>query len=232
MWLEQAEAVGIELTAVQQSQFTKYGELLLAWNQRINLTAVRTLPEIQTRHFLDSLFCATVMGELNGRSLIDIGTGAGFPGLPLKILYPELRLTLAESVGKKARFLETVVEHLGLEQVVVYADRAETLGRNPDLREQFDWATARAVAGLPTLVEYLLPFCRVGGAVLAQKGESAPEEVEAAKTAVSQLGGSIPTLQATPAKTGYFVTIQKVAPTPAKFPRRPGMPLKRPLGNK
>lgn len=229
MWEEKLAQMGVVLTAVQREQFATYAELLLAWNKRVNLTAVRTLPDVEARHFLDSLSCATVMGELNGRSLIDVGTGPGFPGLPLKILYPELKLTLVESVGKKARFLKAVVESLALRDVDIQAQRAETLGQDPIFREQYDWVVARAVAALPVLAEYLLPLCRVGGNVLAQKGETAPQEVQTAQTAVSQLGGAIPQLTPSPIQTGYFVLIQKVGPTPAKFPRRPGMPLKRPI---
>ena len=227
MWEDEVEEWGFVLTAVQRAQFATYAEMLLVWNQKMNLTAVRTLPGIQTRHFVDSLRCATVMGELNGRSLIDVGTGAGFPGLPLKILYPDLKLTLVESVGKKTRFLEAVVAALELTDVAVYSERAETLGQDPDLREQFDWAVARAVAALPVLAEYLLPFCQVGGHMLAQKGEMALQEVAAAKTAVSLLGGADPQLLS--AGAGNLVLIEKIAPTPAKYPRRAGLPLKRPL---
>lgn len=227
-WVAEAERLGLPLTAEQQAQFAAYEGLLLAWNERLNLTAVRTPEAIRSRHFLDSLGCGLVTGELNGRSLIDVGSGAGFPGLPLKLLYPQLRLTLVESVGKKATFLETVIAELGLTEVDVVAERAETLGQQPAFREQFDWAVARAVAPLRVLVEYLLPLCRVGGQVLAQKGERAAEEVAEAKTAVSLLGGGNLRLQPAPLE-GHFVLIDKLTTTPANYPRRPGMPVKRPL---
>lgn len=227
-WVVAATRLGLPLSAAQQAQFAAYERLLLVWNERLNLTAVRTPEAIRQRHFLDSLGCGVVLGQLNGRSLIDVGTGAGFPGLPLKLLYPQLQLTLVESVGKKAAFLETVVAELGLSDVTVVAERAEVLGQQPAFREQFDWAVARAVAPLRVLVEYLLPLCRVGGQVLAQKGERAAEEVAEAETAVSTLGGGNMRLQPAPLE-GHLVLIDKLTPTPASYPRRAGMPGKRPL---
>ncbi|MFZ1398536.1 MAG: 16S rRNA (guanine(527)-N(7))-methyltransferase RsmG, partial [Candidatus Promineifilaceae bacterium] len=158
-----AASLGVPLTPEQVAQFAIYQQLLLDWNARMNLTAVREPAEIRLRHFLDSLSCARVTGDLNGRSLIDVGTGAGFPGLPLKILFPHMRLTLVESVAKKGQFLQAVVDALALEQVTIVAERAELLGQMPQHRQQYDWATARAVAELRTLVEFLLPLCRVGG---------------------------------------------------------------------
>ena len=223
----------IKLSTEQLAQFAHYQALLLTWNERINLTAIREPEAIQERHFLNSLICATVMGDLNGRSLIDIGTGAGFPGLPLKLLYPHLRLTLVDSVGKKARFLETVVAALALTAVTVINERAEVLGQHPDHRERYDWAIARGVARLPTLAEYLLPLCRVGGYALAQKGKKAPAEAAAAANAVQQLGGDTPQLNAVQIGKGlpaeYLVVIAKVSPTPPRYPRRVGIPAKRPL---
>jgi len=161
--IEQAEQIGVRLTAVQQEQFAQYLAILMDWNGRMNLTAVREPAAIETRHFLDSLTCAPLTGDLNGKRLIDVGTGAGFPALPLKILYPTMQLTLVESVGKKTRFLQAVVDELALPDVTILQERAEALGQQHAHREQYDWAVARAVAALPTLVEYLLPFCKVGG---------------------------------------------------------------------
>ena len=146
-----ARAFGLLLTPAQLDQFAIYEALLLEWNERVSLTAIRDPREIRIRHFLDSLTCATATGPLDGRALVDVGSGAGFPGLPLKILYPTLQLTLVESVAKKARFLQRVAEALGLSDVVVMAERAETLGQDATFREQFDWAVARAVAELRTL---------------------------------------------------------------------------------
>ena len=165
--------------------------------------------------------------------MIDVGSGAGFPGLPLKILFPSLRLTMADSVGKKACFLDLVVQELGLQDVTVLAERAETLGHSPTYRAAFDWAMARAVAELRVLAELLLPFVRVGGQVLAQKGESAGQEVTAAATAIATLGGGETTLTGVrlpeTEQTHYLVVIAKERPTDDRYPRRAGMPAKRPL---
>jgi 16S rRNA (guanine527-N7)-methyltransferase len=224
---------GMSLTADQQRQFVQYQELLLEWNERMNLTAVADPTVVPTRHFLDSLSCLLATGPLRGQSLIDVGAGAGFPGLPLKIVYPDLRLTLVESVGKKCRFLTAVVTELGLTGVTILNERAEVVGRDPAHRERYDWAAARAVAALPVLAEYLLPLCRVGGQMIAMKGEAAPQELAAAATAVAKLGGGAGELQAVdlPGETAarYLIAIPKVRPTPSQYPRRPGMPGKRPL---
>jgi 16S rRNA (guanine527-N7)-methyltransferase len=231
-WLaEQAAVFNLPLTAGQQHQFTLYQELLLTWNERMNLTAVREPQQIQERHFLDSLSCATVTGNLNCRSLIDVGTGAGFPGLPLKILFPKLQLVLVESVAKKTEFLQAVVAVLELPNVEIIAERSEILGQSHTHREQYDWVTARGVAELRVLAEYLLPLCRVGGHALAQKGDGVQEEVQAAETAVHTLGGAMPKICSIqlPTRKHYLVLIEKVASTPLKFPRRVGIPAKRPL---
>lgn len=230
---EGAVAMGHPLSADQLAMFQAYQALLLDWNRRLSLTAVRDPVGVQRRHFLDSLSCATVTGDLDGQRLVDVGAGAGFPGLPLKILFPRLELTLVESMAKKARFLETVVAALGMTGAIVMVDRAENVGRMPDHRERYDWAVARAVAALPTLAEYLLPLCRVGGRMLAQKGPKATAEVEQAAWAIEALGGQlarvldvqVPGLD----ETRSLVVAVKVALTPADYPRRPGVPGKSPL---
>jgi 16S rRNA (guanine527-N7)-methyltransferase len=227
-----ADALGLSLSSWQMDQFARYQSLLLLWNERFNLTAAHTAQEIQTRHFVDSLTCASVSGDLNGRSLIDVGSGAGFPGLPLKILFPELSLALLESVGKKGEFLKEVVSDLQLQNVAIIAERAEVLGHNEAYREHYDWAVARAVARLPTLLEYLLPFCRIGGQALAQKGERAGEEIEEAQNAILVLGGKLVesrTIESPGGSKSNLVVVQKINPTPAKYPRRVGIPRKRPL---
>ena len=233
-WVELAHSLwNISLTEEQQEQFRIYETLLMDWNSRINLTAVRDLEGIRLKHFLDSLSCVPVLGDMNGRSLIDIGTGAGFPGIPLRIVYPELRLTLVDSVGKKADFCRLAADTLHMENVTVLKDRSEELGADKAHREQYDAATARAVAIMPVLCEYLLPLVKPGGMMLAMKGESAPEETASAAAAVRKLGGSEPVLHevALPGIEGkrYLVSIPKTRPTPSGYPRRTGLPLKKPI---
>ncbi len=228
-----AAKFGLRLTPSQLEQFVAYEALLLEWNEHISLTAIRQPRQIRVRHFLDSLSCAAATGPLNNRSLIDIGSGAGFPGLPLKIAFPDLQLTMVESTEKKARFLELVKEELGLTGVAIIADRAEVVGHSPDHREKFDWAAARAVADLRVLVELCLPLVRVGGYMLAQKGENAEVETAAAATAITTLGGGEAAL--TPIRlpeteqTHTLIVIPKVEPTDGRYPRRVGIPAKRPL---
>ena len=228
-----AGELGLSLTPGQLDQFATYEALLLEWNERISLTAIRNPRGVRIRHFLDSLTCAIATGPLDGQSMIDVGTGAGFPGLPLKILYPDLKLTLVDSVVKKARFLEEVIGELGLSDVDVVIERAEVLGRDAAFRERYDWAVARAVAELRVLAELLLPLCRTGGSALAQKGESALTETAVAASAVVTLGGGEPRLLAVrlleTEQTHYLVVIPKIHPTDSRYPRRPGIPAKRPL---
>jgi len=224
---------GVNLQASQFEALQTYADLLAEWNQKVNLTAITAPEDIRRKHFLDSLSCLLVMKGTPAARLIDIGTGAGFPGLPLKILQPEIHLTLVESVAKKTKFLSIVVQELGLEQVEIITDRAETVGQDPAHRESYDWAVARAVAGLPVLAEYLLPLVRVGGSALAQKGESALEELNTAQTAITTLGGQalepLPVSLPDVPEKRYLVVIDKVRPTPATYPRRVGIPAKRPL---
>lgn len=228
-----ARSFGIDLTSGQLDQFRAYESLLIEWNRRISLTAIREPRDIRIRHFLDSLTCTIVTGNLNGLAFIDVGTGAGFPGLPLKILYPESQLTLLESVGKKTKFLEIVIKELSLKNVTIITGRAEDTGHNPGHREQYDWAVARAVAELRVLAEYLLPLVRPGGYILAQKGESAANEIAAAQSAIIRCGGGKVSLTAVhlpeTAQSHYLVVIDKIQPTGPALPRRTGIPSKRPL---
>ncbi len=234
--LRGARELGITLKENHLSLFQTYYEELVEWNRRFNLTAITDYEGVQIRHFLDSLSCLLVLprAELQaGARVIDVGTGAGFPGLPLRIVCPGMRLTLLEATRKKVDFLEHLLGRLGLSDVEVIHARAEDLGHRPGYREGYDWAIARALAEMPTLVEYLLPLVRVRGAILAQKGENAPAEVHAAEEAIRILGGRVRKLVPVDlhglAETRYLVIVDKVAATPEKYPRRPGMPEKRPL---
>lgn len=229
----EAATFGLELSARQIAQFEQYREMLQSWNRRINLTSVDDPEGIRRRHFLDSLTCATITGDLSHKHLIDIGAGAGFPGIPLKILYPRLALTLVESVTKKVNFLRAVLEALSMTDADVLDARAEEVGQMEAHRQQYDWAVARAVAPLNVLVEYLLPLCRPGGHALAMKSDSAQEEAKDAAEAIARLGGAEPQFHPVRlqgrSEASYLVTIEKIAPTPAEYPRRPGRPAKRPL---
>jgi 16S rRNA (guanine527-N7)-methyltransferase len=226
-----AHSWGLELSDEQLAQFQIYADELRRWNERVNLTAISDPEGIVVRHFLDALRCGLVWGD-NPGTLIDIGTGAGFPGLPLKLLRPSLALTLVESVGKKAAFLEHVASLLGLAQVTVIVGRAEAVGRDPRHRERYDVATARAVADLRVLAEYCLPLCRVGGRFLAPKGERVADELQQAGGAIGLLGGEV--LEVAPVslpgvEPRTIVVVEKRAATPLAYPRAVGVPARRPL---
>ncbi len=225
--------LGLRLTSRQEAALQKYEQELLDWNTHFNLTAIRDIETIRVKHFLDSMTCLLAMRESVPNRLIDVGTGAGFPGIPLKIIYPNLRLTLVESVSKKADFCQHMVKLLCLDSVEVLTARAEEVGQAPAHRQQYDWAVARAVATLPVLVEYLLPLVKVGGHALAQKGESAHAEAQAADHAMQLLGGRLhqilPVTLPGVADERYLVVIDKVAATPPAYPRRTGAPAKNPI---
>ena len=228
---ETAAAWGLPLTDTQLDQFARYAAELQRWNERVNLTAIIDDAGIVARHFLDSLRCAQSWGGAPS-SLIDIGAGAGFPGLPLKILRPELRLTLVESIAKKAAFLEHIASELGLTQVSVLVARAEDVGQQTAHRERYDVAVARAVAELRALAEYCLPLCRVGGRFLAPKGPQIEAELAAAQPAIALLGGRalpVETVEVPGVEPRSLVVVAKIYPTPPQYPRAPGVPAKRPL---
>jgi len=224
---------GIHLTGRQVVALMTFERELLACNEKFKLTAIRDAEGIRTKHFLDSFSCVLAWKECPPRRLIDIGTGAGFPGIPLKILYPSMRLTLVESVGKKANFCRHMVETLKLESTEVVIARGEEVGQMPAHREAYDWAVARAVAALPVLAEYLLPLVQVGGAMLAQKGQSGPAETHKAEKALKILGGRtrqlLPVILPGVAEERFLVVVDKMAATPPQYPRKPGIPAKKPL---
>jgi 16S rRNA (guanine527-N7)-methyltransferase len=223
----------LDLPAEALARLGTYLDLLLEANRHFNLTAVRDPEEAWTRHILDSLVLLPAL-PAQGR-LIDVGSGGGLPGLPVAIARPELAVTLLEATGKKCRFLEDTARALGLDQVTVLPGRAETVANDPAWREGFDVATARAVAGLPTLLELTLPFVRVGGELVALKGARAEEEAMRSGHALRCLGGGKPVLRRFPhpALAGAcLVRVAKVKPTPAGYPRAPGKPGTDPLGGK
>lgn len=224
----------VRLSPAQIQMFRRYADELLDWNQRLNLTAITEPEEVEIKHFADSLSCLMVIKPRRpGLRIIDVGSGAGFPGLPIKIACPDVHMTLVEATGKKVDFLRHIVETLGLRGVVLVNERAESIGQAAEHREVYDWVLARAVAGMRTLAEYLLPLARIGGHVVAQKGESAPQEVSEGEAAIRLLGGRVvlltPVDLPTVAETRYLIDLEKIAATPPQYPRRPGVPSKKPL---
>jgi 16S rRNA (guanine527-N7)-methyltransferase len=232
-WIDLVEKhLGIYLSDLQQFQFQVLEEELLEWNKKINLTAIRDVEGIRERHFFDSLTC--FMGfEDWPESLIDVGSGAGFPGLPVKFVIPNLRLTLVESVDKKANFCRHIVEKLGLTDVTVLSKRAEEVARMPEHREAYDVAIARAVAPAATLAEYLLPLTKVGGTCIMQKGQRGPLEVLEAARIVDLCGGEISDLRHLDFEgiegEGNLIILEKLRPTPKELPRGVGIPAKKPI---
>jgi len=230
---EGATHFGLTLTNAQLAAFEQYSQELVAWNQKVNLTRITAPEEIAVKHFLDSLSVQLALGDLPASfSVIDVGTGAGFPGLPLKIVRPDLRLTLLESTAKKAAFLHHIVDRLSLTNVRIVTARAEEAGQKTEHREQYDVAIARAVSALPALVEYTLPLVKVGGLVIAQKGQDPAAEVNDAARALGILGGKIRqvmpvTVTGLETAARHLVVMQKIKPTPKRYPRRPGLPAKK-----
>jgi 16S rRNA (guanine527-N7)-methyltransferase len=229
------EIIGLQLSTNQINAFQVLELELMTWNEQFNLTAIRDVEGVRTKHFLDSLTCLRAMDmQKLPESLVDIGTGAGFPGIPLKIILPRLKLTLVESVHKKAHFCEHMVEKLGLRDVQVLSERAEDVGRALGQRQTYDLAVARAVASMPVLVEYLLPLVKLGGMVVMQKGESAHAEAQAAGKAIEILGGRlkqvIPVLLPGVVEERFLVVVEKIAMTSQEYPRKAGTPSKHPLG--
>ena len=229
---------GLELSEEQLQAFQTYYEELSTWNARYNLTAITGRRQVQIRHFLDSLSCLLILdsyfsSDLPPPRLIDIGSGAGFPGMVIKIFRPDWDLTLVDSVRKKVQFLEHMVQELQLNKVTILRARAEALGQDPVYREQSDVAVGRAVADLPVLAEYLLPFCQVGGMMLAFKGPKVKAEVQRAQLAISTLGGRVAEVREVDVpdlgEARYLVVVKKIAPTPAPYPRKAGVPGKKPL---
>ena len=230
-----AAALGVSLDDSQVEQFRLYHRELVSWNSRTNLTAVIEWSEVRTRHVLDSLSAAAAIPEdiLRGGVAVDVGSGAGFPGLALKIAFPDLDVTLIDSTSKKTAFLRHVSRQLGLDGVVVLTGRAEDLAHRSDLREGFDIVLSRAVARLPVLAELTLPFCRVGGLTVLHKGAGARDEVADARFAIDSLGAAVKEVRVVRVEGGsrraMLVVLDKLRATLPHYPRRPGIPAKRPI---
>jgi 16S rRNA (guanine527-N7)-methyltransferase len=230
-----ARKLGLQLNPRQIEQFSIYYQELIDWNRRMNLTAITDYEEVQIKHFLDSLTVTLAFPQPMKKNLriIDVGTGAGLPGAPLKIALPEIELVLLDATTKKAKFLHYLKQKLGLDDIEIVAGRAEEIARQTRYREKFDIVLSRAVAALPTLVELTLPFCAIGGRFIAQKKTGVDSEINKAATAINTLGGRLrETKRINLEELGeerWLIIIDKMSPTPSQYPRRPGVPGKRPI---
>ena len=228
---KKSKILGVRFSVEQIEQFYKYMNLLIEWNEKMNLTAITEPKEIILKHFIDSI---TILKYIDDNSkLVDVGTGAGFPGVPLSIMNPTLKITLVDSLNKRLIFLQEVVKELNLKNIEIVHARAEEFGQNKNYREKFDIAVSRAVANLSVLAEYLLPAVKVGGQVICMKGSQVEEELNDAKFALKELGGKIKSvdefcLPGTDMKRNVII-VEKIKETPKKYPRKAGTPAKQPL---
>lgn len=230
-FINDLKVIGIELSDEQLEQFLTYYEMLIEKNKVMNLTAITDFDEVLEKHFEDSLSLIQAVDLEKSQTVIDLGTGAGFPGIPLKIAFPNLQITLADSLNKRILFLDDVIRELGLTGIDTVHGRAEDLAKNSDYREKFDLCVSRAVANLSTLSEYCLPFVKIGGKFISYKAGECDEEVAASKSSVFLLGGKISDIKKFElGESGRaFVIIDKVSGTPKKYPRKAGTPSKDPL---
>ncbi len=225
---------GIDINDKQLMQFETYYHLLMEWNQKVNLTTIVEYQEVLKKHFLDSCLLLTQYSDkvFTGKKIIDVGTGAGFPGIPLSILLPDSEFLLMDSLNKRIQFLTHVIEELGLDHVTVVHGRAEDFGKDESFREKYDFCISRAVAALPLLLEYCSPFVKVDGALLLYKSVKVHEEIEESSKAMQVLNckiSSLIELTDEPDFQRFIVEIKKMGQTPAKYPRRAGKPKKQPL---
>ena len=231
--IENMKMISVELTDKQVSQFIKFYEMLVEWNKVMNLTGITEYDEVVMKHFVDSLSIVKIDGLAGVKSIIDVGTGAGFPGIPLKIAFPEIKITLLDSLNKRINFLNAVIKELGLEDIETIHGRAEDFAKKTEYREQYDLCVSRAVANLSTLSEYCLPYVKVGGRFIPYKSGEIDEELNNSKKAVQILGGKIEDVvkfQLPDTDIGRsFVKIKKNKNTAKKYPRKAGLPAKEPL---
>lgn len=227
------ESTSIQLSPLQEEQFQEYKDLIVEWNEKIDITAITDDWEIDNKHFLDSLTVFRKPWIKAGSSVIDIGTGGGFPGVPMKIVEPTLQITLLDSLQKRISFLDAVIGKLGLSGIRAFHARAEEVARKEKYRDSFDVCVSRAVAPLSTLLEYCLPYVKVGGIFIAMKGPGAQEEIDSAARALQALGGRIKEIDSfTMTEEAYqrnLIIVEKISPTPKKYPRGQGKPRKDPL---
>ena len=230
-FINDLKTIGIELSDEQLEQFLTYYEMLIEINKVMNLTAITDFDEVLEKHFEDSLSLIQAVDLEKSQTVMDLGTGAGFPGIPLKIAFPNLQITLADSLNKRILFLDDVIRELGLTGIDTVHGRAEDLAKNSDYREKFDLCVSRAVANLSTLSEYCLPFVKIGGKFISYKAGECDEEVAASKSSIFLLGGKISDIKKFElGESGRaFVIIDKVSGTPKKYPRKAGTPSKDPL---
>lgn len=226
-----SKKIGIVLEEEQIEQFYQYEKLLLIWNEKINLTAITKPEEIILKHFIDSMTIAKYIGA--NKTLIDVGTGAGFPGIPLKIIRKDIQITLLDSLNKRVQFLNEIIKQLKLEEIETVHGRVEEFGKNKKYREMFDYATSRAVANLTTLSEYLLPLVKIEGKCICMKGSTVKEEIDQSQKAIAILGGKIEEIEAFQLPESdidrHIILLRKIKQTPAKYPRKPGTPSKEPI---
>lgn len=232
-FVDGCEKIGVSLSEKQIEQFIRYYELLVEWNSFMNLTAITEFDEVITKHFIDSISLVKAIDVKKDLSVIDVGTGAGFPGIPLKIAFPNLKITLLDSLNKRVKFLNEVIEQLQLENITAIHGRAEDAAKSAELRESFDLCVSRAVANLSTLSEYCLPFVKIGGKFISYKSEKIVEEMKVAEKAISVLGGEYSnqvefTLPDSDIYRNLFM-IEKKKASPKKYPRKAGLPSKEPI---
>ena len=228
-----AKKLGLNLSPTQIEQFEIYYRELIVWNKRINLTAITGYHDVQIKHFLDSLTLVPILNKSSATSVIDIGTGAGFPGVPLKIVCPSINLTLLDSVSKKTSFLNHLIASMKLRNARIVDDRAENLAHKELYREHFDMVLTRAVGIMSIIMELTLPFCKIGGFTVAQKKGSINQELDSAASAIAILGGQLSEVKKITldefGEERLLIIVEKVSPTPPRYPRRAGIPSRRPL---